>query len=51
MTDEEVLRKYAEMERIFGQLPSPIHYPKQFAYYVKLYKHFYEGVPNATNKN
>jgi len=36
-TDEEVLAKYNAMEEYFGELPNFEHYPRQFAYYVKLY--------------
>lgn len=41
MTEEEILKMYDEMLKMFGdKLPDPEHYPIQFAYYVRLYKHF-----------
>ena len=42
MTDEEVLNKYEEMQKMFDNLPNPIHEPKRFAAYVKMYKYFKE---------
>ena len=40
MTNEEALKIYEEMKEMFGdKLPDPDHYPKMFAYFVKLYKH------------
>ena len=40
MTDDEILNHYERMQEIYGdELPDPEIYPKQFAYYVKLYKH------------
>jgi len=43
MTDEELLKVYEiyeRMKKMFGDnLPDPEHYPKQFSYYVMLYKH------------
>ena len=42
MTDEELMRVLEDMERIFGELPSPVHEPIRFAYYVRMYRHYYE---------
>lgn len=40
MTEQEVLRIYDEMVEMFGdKLPDPEHYPRTFAYFVKLYWH------------
>lgn len=40
MTNEEVLRIYEEMVKMFGdKLPNPEHCPREFAYFVKLYWH------------
>lgn len=40
MTDEEIARVYEEMKNMFGDnLPDPEHYPRIFAYYIKLYYH------------
>lgn len=39
MTDEELQKTIEAMEERLGILPSPIHEPKRFAWYVKLYKH------------
>jgi len=32
------------MEELFGQLPNPDHSPKQFQYYVDLYKFYLNRV-------
>lgn len=43
MTELEALETYAEMEDIFGDdLPNFEHHPKQFEYYVKLYRYYHE---------
>jgi len=43
MTDEEVLAKYNDMEKFFGdKLPNFEHYPYQFANCVKLYNFYKE---------
>ena len=39
MTDEEAEKIIDEMESQFGVLPNPEHHPKQFNYYLKLYKY------------
>ena len=40
MTDDQVLNFYAELVRHYGSaLPSFEHEPRQFAYYVKLYRY------------
>jgi hypothetical protein len=40
MTDKEALDLYDEIKKMFGEaLPDPDHYPKQFAYFVSLYRH------------
>ena len=42
MTDSEVLELYEEMKKIYGEnLPDPEHEPRQFAYFVKLYKYYH----------
>lgn len=40
MTNDEIVRLWNEMIECFGSLPSPIHEPQQFAYYVKLFKYY-----------
>lgn len=40
MTNEEVLRMYEDLRKHFPNAPDFEHFPKTFAYYVKLYKHF-----------
>lgn len=43
MTDQEVLEHYERMKEYFdGELPDPDHEPRRFAYYVKLYRYYYE---------
>lgn len=40
MNEKEVLEIYDKMIKEFGdKLPSPNHCPKEFEYYVKLYKY------------
>lgn len=41
MDDNEVLRRYKELEDWFGaeNLPHPIHEPIRFAMYVKMFNH------------
>jgi hypothetical protein len=40
MTDEEIEKILEEMKKMFGdELPNFEHYPRSFAYYVKLYLH------------
>lgn len=40
MTDQEALKIYEEMVKLFGNnLPDPDQCPREFAYYVTLYKH------------
>ena len=40
MTDEEVQKIYADLEKEFGDnLPNYQHQPRQFLYYIKLYIH------------
>lgn len=42
MTDEEVLKIYEEMLKIFGDdLPNPEQEPIRFAHFVKVYKHYH----------
>jgi hypothetical protein len=42
MQNEEVLRIYEDMVKVFGNnLPNPDQEPIRFAYYVKLYRYFY----------
>lgn len=41
MNDEEIIRAYEEMLELWGSnLPNPIHEPRRFAFYVKMYKYF-----------
>lgn len=43
MTDDEVLKTYGMMQEIFGDdLPNFEHHPRQFEYYVKLYRYYHE---------
>lgn len=43
MTDLEALKTYAMMQDIFGDdLPNFEHHPRQFSYYVKLYRYYHE---------
>lgn len=39
MTDEDLDIILDKMYEQFGTLPNPEHEPKQFAYFVKLFKH------------
>lgn len=40
MTDEEALKIYEEMMKMFGdKIPDPDHSPREFAFFVKLYQH------------
>jgi hypothetical protein len=39
MTEQEIENVLNEMYSYFGNLPSPEHEPKRFAYYVKLFKY------------
>lgn len=39
MTNEQALALYTAMEEEFGELPDFDHYPKQFMFYYKLFKH------------
>lgn len=42
MSDEEVLKMYDEMVKIYGdRLPDPERQPREFAYFVKLYKYYH----------
>ena len=42
MTDEEVESIANHMREVFGdKIPSPLHYPKMFDYYLKLYIYYY----------
>lgn len=44
MSDEEVLRRYKELEDWYGaeNLPSPIHEPRRFEMYVKMFNYYAE---------
>jgi hypothetical protein len=44
MTEEELNEVLDDMYRMFANLPSPEHEPKQFAAKVKLYKHLKKPV-------
>ena len=39
MTDQEAEDVYAEIEKLFGWIPHPERQPRQFLYYVRLYKY------------
>ena len=40
MTDQEVLDFYQKLVDEYGdKLPNPDHHPKQFEYFVRLYRH------------
>jgi hypothetical protein len=40
MTEQEALKIYEEMLEMFGdKIPNPDHCPREFAYFVMLYKH------------
>jgi hypothetical protein len=42
MTDEEALKTHEMMQEIFGDdLPDPEVYPRQFHYFVKLYRYYH----------
>lgn len=41
MTDEEFMFHYENMKKLFKDVPDPEHFPKTFAYFVKLYKYYY----------
>ncbi len=41
MTDQELQETLNKMERLFSDLPNPLHEPVRFAFYVKLYKYYY----------
>jgi hypothetical protein len=44
MNNEEVLKTYEKLQQVFGdRLPDFEVYPKQFAYFVKLYRFYYES--------
>jgi hypothetical protein len=49
MTDEQALEFYNELKEHFGdKLPNFEHYPRQFAYYVRLYR-YYKTRSNEAN--
>ena len=51
MSDEEVLKMYNEMVEYYrDRLPNFEHYPKQFAYLVKLWK-YYKSKENGDNND
>lgn len=42
MTDQEIEAIANHMREVFGdKVPSPLHYPKMFDYYLKLYIYYY----------
>jgi hypothetical protein len=47
MTEQEILDLYKAMELEFGELPNFEHYPRQFAYYYKLYKLVQQNVQKS----
>lgn len=51
MTEEEVLKEYEAMADYFGDaLPNFEHHPRQFAYYVKLWR-YYKSRNNVEQNN
>ena len=40
MTKEELDKMLDDMYAHYGELPSPEHEPKRFAYYVKMFKYY-----------
>lgn len=49
MTDEQALEFYNELQEFFGdKLPNFEHYPRQFAYYVRIYR-YHKTRSNETN--
>ena len=47
MSDEQVVAVYEKLKQHFGdKLPDPEHQPIQFAYFVKIYKYYYENKQN-----
>ena len=43
MSDQEILKVYEGMQKVFGdRLPDFEVFPKQFAYYLKLYRYYYD---------
>jgi hypothetical protein len=40
MNDGEIEKALDEMRSMFGELPSPEHEPRRFAWYVKLWKYY-----------
>jgi len=42
MTDQDAIDIYNRMVKEFGKMPSPIHEPMSFKYYVKLYRYLTE---------
>lgn len=40
MTDEQVEKILDEMRKMFGELPNPIHEPRRFANYVRLFEYY-----------
>lgn len=42
MTDKEIESIANHMREVFGdRIPSPLHHPKMFDYYLKLYVYYY----------
>lgn len=39
MNLREVKKHYFKMKKMFSSLPNPDHQPKQFEFYVKMYKY------------
>jgi hypothetical protein len=40
LKDEEIIQRLDEMYERLGPLPNPIHEPKRFAWFVKLYNYY-----------
>jgi hypothetical protein len=49
MTDEELHKTMDHMEKVFDEVPNPIHEPTRFAFYVKLYRYYYD--PQRSNQS
>ncbi len=38
-TDSEIIETYEKLVEVFGKsLPNPVHYPKQFQYYLMIFQ-------------
>lgn len=51
MTDNQLESILDEMESLFGTLPNPEVYPRQFAFFVKFYYHLLSLKQKETTEN